>query len=248
MLSQPLLTVHETAQTLKVKESTVRSWIRNHKLRAIKFGREWRVAVVDLEKFLNDDRLAIPILVKAALVHVQFETIHPFLDGNGRIGRLLVTLLLCHAAVLKDPLLYLSLYLKERRPEYYRLLDVVRAEGDWESWLDFFLEGIHTTADGAVGTAKRLVNRFHEDRDRIQERGGRAIGSSLRVHDALRLRPVSTLKAICKLTRLSFPGAAAGMAILSELGIAREMTGRRRNRIFAYDRYLSILSEGTEAA
>jgi len=200
----------------------------------------------DLEKLLHDDRVPMPILVKAALAHVQFETIHPFLDGNGRIGRLLVTLLLCHAGVLKDPLLYLSLYLKKRRPEYYRLLDLVRVEGDWEAWLDFFLEGIRTTADGAVGTARRLVHLFEEDRGRIQERGGRAIGSAMRVHDALRQRPVSTLSAICKRSGLSFPGASAGMGVLAELRVTRELTGRRRNRVFAYDRYLSMLSEGTE--
>jgi Fic family protein len=200
----------------------------------------------DLERLLHDDRVAMPILVKAALAHVQFETIHPFLDGNGRIGRLLVTLLLCHAGVLKEPLLYLSLYLKKRRPEYYRLLDLVRVEGDWEAWLDFFLEGIRTTADGAVGAAKRLVHLFNADRGRIQQRGGRATGSALRVHDALCQRPVSTLNAICKRTHLSFPGASAGMGVLVDIRLARELTGRKRNRVFAYDSYLSILSEGTE--
>jgi len=185
-------------------------------------------------------------LNRAALAHVQFETIHPFLDGNGRVGRLLVTLLLCHAGVLNEPLLYLSLHLKTRRDDYYRLLDLVRTEGDWEAWLDFFLEGIRTTADGAVTTAKRLVTLFQKDRSRVQERGGHGVGSALRVLDALRQRPVITLKAVRERTGLSFPGASGGMRVLAELRIARERTGRKRDRIFAYDRYLSILSEGTE--
>jgi Fic family protein len=199
-----------------------------------------------LEKLLNDERAALPVLVKAALSHVQFETIHPFLDGNGRVGRLLVTLVLCHAGVMKEPLLYLSLHLKKRRDEYYRLLDVVRSSGDWEAWLDFFLEGVRGTADGAVATARRLVTLFEQDRDRVQRRGGRATGSALRVHDALRQRPLGTLKAVCKRTALSFPAATAGMGVLADMGIARELTGRKRDRIFAYDRYLSILSEGME--
>jgi Fic family protein len=205
-----------------------------------------RECMGSLERLLNDERAAMPVLVKAALAHVQFETIHPFLEGNGRVGRLLVTLLLCHAAVMKEPLLYLSLHLKTHRDEYYRLLDAVRESGDWEAWLDFFLEGVRTTADAAVATARRLVTLLQADRERIQERGGRATGSALRVHDALRQRPLGMLKAVCKRTGLSFPAASAGMGVLADLKIARELTGRKRDRIFAYDRYLSILSEGTE--
>ena len=199
----------------------------------------------DLERFLHDEKTPLPALVKAALAHVQFETIHPFLDGNGRIGRLLITLLMCDAGVLGQPLLYLSLYFKQRRAEYYRLLDQVRQEGDWEAWLDFFLHGVQTTARAAVTTAQRLVELFTDDNAKIQG-SGRAAGSALRVHAAMRERPLINLTEICKQTGLSFPAATNGMKVLLNLGIARELTGRRRNRIFAYDQYLKILSEGTE--
>jgi Fic family protein len=199
----------------------------------------------DLERFLNDEKIPLPILVKAALAHVQFETIHPFLDGNGRLGRLLITFLLCHAGVLQEPILYLSLHFKQHRMEYYELLDKVRRDGDWETWLTFFLEGVRQTADGAVSTTRRLGALFKEDGGSI-EKQGRVAGSALRVHLALRERPVSTLQEIRKKTGLSFPAASSGMERLVRLGIARELTGKKRDRVFAYDRYLAILSEGTE--
>lgn len=198
-----------------------------------------------LEQFLHDEKIPIPVLVKAALAHVQFETVHPFLDGNGRVGRLLITLLLGHADVLTQPLLYLSLYFKQNRAMYYSLLDQVRMVGDWEAWIDFFLEGVRTTARGAVTTAQRLVELFSSDAGKIQT-SGRAAGSALRVHSALRERPILSLPDICRRTGLSFPAATNGMALLEKLGIVRELTGRQRNRLFAYDRYLQILSEGTE--
>jgi Fic family protein len=202
--------------------------------------------MAELERFLHaeDDRL--PILVRAGLAHVQFETIHPFLDGNGRVGRLLVTLLLCHAGVLREPLLYLSLYLKQHRAEYYALLDQVRLDGDWEAWLAFFLDGVRVTAEGAVDTAQRLAAMFRDDRAKIEPTGRRA-GSALRVHEALKARPILSLSAICERTGLSFPAASSAMDLLAELRIARELTGKRRNRLFVYDRYLAILNEGTEA-
>ena len=128
----------------------------------------------DLERFLHDERAGLPVLIKTALAHVQFETIHPFLDGNGRVGRLLITLFLRRAGLLREPLLYLSLYFKQHREEYYRLLEVVRKEGDWEAWLAFFLDGVVETGDGAVATARRLVQLFQEDRARIQTRGRKA--------------------------------------------------------------------------
>jgi Fic family protein len=198
-----------------------------------------------LERFLHDEKPALPVLVKAGMAHVQFETIHPFLDGNGRVGRLLITFLLCHAGVLREPTLYLSLYFKERREEYYRLLEEVRRTGDWEKWLAFFLDGVRQTADGAVTTARRLVETFQKDRNRIEKRG-RAAGSALRVHDVLKERPLVGLKEVSRRARLSFPTSTSGMKLLIHLGIARELTGKRRNRIFGYDRYLKILSEGTE--
>jgi Fic family protein len=198
-----------------------------------------------LERFLHDERNPLPVLVKAALAHVQFETIHPFLDGNGRVGRLLITFLLCYARVLREPTLYLSLYFKQNRDDYYRLLDGVRGTGDWEAWLDFFLKGVTETADGTVSTAQRLLALFQEDRSRIQQRG-RAAGSALRVHQALTERPITSLQEASRRTGLSFPAASAGMELLADLGIAREVTGKKRNRLFGYDRHLAILNEGTE--
>ena len=199
----------------------------------------------ELERFLHDERAELPMLLRAGLVHVQFETIHPFLDGNGRVGRLLITFLLCHSAILREPLLYLSLYFKQNRPTYYELLDSVRRNGDWERWLQFLLEGVRETAEGAVSTAKRLVELFEHDRERIVPRGRRA-GSALRVHDALKARPVTSVQDVCARTGLSFPATSSAMEVLVDLGIASELTGKRRNRIFAYDRYVAILNEGTE--
>jgi Fic family protein len=198
-----------------------------------------------LERFIHDEHSPYPTLVKAALAHVQFETIHPFLDGNGRIGRLLIAFILRHYDVLSQPLLYLSLYFKQRRAEYYRLLDLVRAEGDWEAWLDFFLEGVESTAANAVQTAQRLEALFREDGARIKSLG-RAASATMRVFDAICKRPVTTLNEICQRASASFPTAAKGMDMLLNLDIARELTGQRRNRVFAYQRYLNILNEGTE--
>jgi Fic family protein len=197
-----------------------------------------------LELFLHAEDDGLPVLVRAGLAHVRFETIHPFLDGNGRVGRLLITLLLCHAGVLHEPLLYLSLYLKQNRATYYELLDRVRREGDWEEWLSFFLEGVHRTAEGAASTAQELGQLFRADRSKIEPRGRRA-GSALRVHEAVKARPISSMTEVCRTTRLSFPAAAAAMNLLVDLGIVRELTGKRRNRLFVYDRYLAILSAGT---
>jgi Fic family protein len=197
-----------------------------------------------LERFLHADDDGLPVLVRAGLSHAQFETIHPFLDGNGRVGRLLITLLLCDAGVLRDPLLYLSLYLKERRPEYYRLLDAIRREGDWEGWLAFMLEGIRLTAAGAVDTAQRLATLFRDDRTKIESQGRRA-GSALRVHEAIKARPILSMPEICRTTGLSFPAASSAMQLLVDRAVARELTGKRRNRLFVYDRYLGILNEGT---
>lgn len=198
-----------------------------------------------LERFLHDEHTPYPALIRAALAHVQFETIHPFLDGNGRIGRLLIAFVLHHEGVLSQPLLYLSLYLKQHRSEYYRLLDRVRFDGDWETWVDFFLEGVEKTATGAVDTARRLVALFKEDEQRVQTLG-RIAATTLRVFGMLCQRPLVTLNQVCAQAGISFPSATKGMEALVRMGITREITGARRNRVFAYDRYLSILSEGTE--
>ena len=196
-----------------------------------------------LEAFLHDESQDLPILLKAALAHVQFETIHPFLDGNGRLGRLLIVLLLHHGGLLSQPLLYLSLYLKQHRKMYYDMLDRVRRVGDWEAWVDFFLEGVEITALSAVETARRLVALFDEDTLRI-ERSGRSAASALRVLVVFRQRPILSLTQLCQLTGMSFPTANKAMSYLMETGIARELTGQRRNRVFSYDAYLSILNEG----
>ncbi len=199
----------------------------------------------DLERFLHDANPDLPVLVRAALAHVQFETIHPFLDGNGRVGRLLITFLLCHDGVVREPLLYLSLFFKQHREQYYELLDRVRRDGDWEEWLDFFLEGVAQTADGAVATARRLVDLFQMDQNRIQGEGKKA-GSALRVHQALKERPIASLPEVARRTGLSYPAASAGMGVLERLRVAGEITGRQRDRRFCYNEYLDILSEGTE--
>jgi Fic family protein len=198
-----------------------------------------------LERFIHGETGDCPVLLKAALVHVQFETIHPFLDGNGRLGRLLIALLLHESGALAQPLLYLSLYFKQHRSLYYELLNRVRTEGDWEAWVDFFLEGVEQTASGAVQTARRLVDLFQQDTRRVQS-GGRGATNVLRVLDALRQRPVCSLHQIGQSAGITFPTVSKAMLTLVKLGIARELTGQRRNRVFVYDGYLNILNEGSE--
>ncbi|MBL7989742.1 MAG: Fic family protein [Chlorobi bacterium] len=198
-----------------------------------------------LERFLHDDNHPLPLLLKAALAHVQFETIHPFLDGNGRLGRLLIVLLLHHGGLLADPLLYLSLYFKQHRSLYYDLLDRTRTTGDWEAWVDFFLEGVEQTANSAVQTARQLNDLFTEDGRRIQQMG-RLATNALRVHGALRQQPLLTLQYLSNHHGMTFPTAAKAMQTLVAAGIARELTGQPRNRIFAYDAYLAILNKDGE--
>lgn len=202
-------------------------------------------AVGALEKWLHDQPERTPPLIKAALSHVQFETIHPFLDGNGRVGRLLVTLILCAEGVLHDPLLYLSLYLKQHRARYYELLDSVRREGDWEAWLDFFATGVIESASSAVTTVHRLVERAKADSERVAGMP-RIAGTALRVFNALRQRPLASSSTLASLSGVSIPSVNSTLAALTDMEIVREVTGRRRNRIFSYEKYLAILSEGTE--
>jgi len=172
-------------------------------------------------------------LVKAALVHVQFHTIHPFFTGSGRMGRMLIQLM-------THPLLHLSQYFLDRLPEYHRLLDLVRAEGDWETWLDFFLEGAEKAASYTASTAQQLAALFKDDARRVRAiRGGAS--NTLRVLQAMSERPVTSLGSLCESAGLSFPTAAHGMDRLAKLGIARELSGGRRNRVFAYERCVAIL-------
>jgi Fic family protein len=196
------------------------------------------------EHFIHEDASRLPPLVKAGLLHVQFETIHPFLDGNGRIGRLLVTLYLCVEDVLRKPLLYLSLYLKTHRADYYRLLQEVREHGAWEAWLEFFLVGVAETANQAFDAATRIAELFKRDRERITVESERA-GSSLRVHDLLQQNPFATPTALVERTGLTAPTINAALADLQRLGVVDEVTGRRRGRVFGYRAYLDILNEGT---
>lgn len=198
-----------------------------------------------LERFLHARDDGLPSLVRAGLAHVQFETIHPFLDGNGRTGRLLITFLLCHAGVLRDPLLYLSLYFKQHRSDYYELLNVVRHTGDWEDWLDFFLQGVRETAEGAFATSQRLSQLLAADQARIQQTGRRA-GSAVRALQAFMAHPILYISTVREHTGLSISAATSAVHLLEELGVVREITGQRRNRLFVYDAYLSILNEDTE--
>ncbi len=198
-----------------------------------------------LEKFLHDDPVRTPVLIKAALAHVQFETIHPFLDGNGRVGRLLITLLLCAEGALSEPILYLSLYFKMRRDEYYDWLQKVRTEGDWEGWLRFFLAGVLDTAEQAVQTAKAILQLFDEDRLRIESLG-RPAASALRVHQYLKTKPLTSIPSAAQSLGLSVPTVTASLKYLEQLGLVRELTQRSRNRLFAYDQYLKILTQGTD--
>lgn len=198
-----------------------------------------------LEKFLHDDPVRTPTLIKAALAHVQFETIHPFLDGNGRLGRLLITFLLCAEGAVSEPLLYLSLYFKTHRTRYYELLQKVRLEGAWEEWLQFFLIGVRETADQAANAAKRILQLFERDRRRM-EAHGRVNSSTLRIHQLLQAKPLLTIAEASHRVGLSAPTVAASLAALAEVGIVREITGRKRNRVYLYTDYLAILNEGTE--
>lgn len=199
----------------------------------------------DLEKFLHNQPVHTPVLIKAALAHVQFETIHPFLDGNGRLGRLLITFLLCAENVLTDPLLYLSLYLKAHRSTYYDLLQVVRLEGKWEEWLRFFFRGVKETATQATETAKSILRLFETDIQRIQSLG-RAAGTAARVHQLIQKNPLVTIPEVARELGVSFPTASRAIEHLQNLGILAEFTGQQRNRIYYYQQYFDILKEGTE--
>jgi len=197
----------------------------------------------ELEKFLHSDT---PALVKAALAHLQFETIHPFLDGNGRIGRLLITLLLCHEGVLREPLLYSSLYFKQNRQRYYDELNGARESGDFERWLDFFATAIRVSAEQATTTGLRISAVFREDRNRVREMGRQA-PTILLVQEALQAKPLATIATLTQSTGFTTPTVTQALGELQKLGIVRETTGRARGRIFAYVRYLDALNAETEA-
>lgn len=198
-----------------------------------------------LELFLHDQPEPTPVLLKAALAHVQFETIHPFLDGNGRLGRLLIALLLCEQKVLREPMLYLSLYFKTHRQYYYELLNKVRVTGDWEAWLDFFAEAVIVTATQAVETAQQLLDLSNQDRDKISGLG-RAAASTLQVHRALMEHPIATSGSLVEKTGITPATVNKALGHLEQLGIVKELTAQKRNRLFSYAGYIEIMSRGTE--
>lgn len=206
-------------------------------------------AVIDLmanlEIFLHDQEDKLSPLIKAGIAHLQFETIHPFLDGNGRLGRLLITLYLCSAGILEEPLLYLSLYLKTHRSTYYALLNEVRDYGRWEVWLEFFLTGVRDVATQAHQSARTISDIFTQDALKIATLK-RAAPMAQKVHDIMRQRPIMTVAAIAEQVGTSFPTANKALSNLVKLGILAEVTGNERGRIYAYTKYLDVLDEGTE--
>ena len=197
-----------------------------------------------IETFYHEHK-SLPVLVKAALIHVQFETIHPFLDGNGRLGRLLITLMLVADAVLAEPLLYLSLYFKKYRSRYYDLLQRVRFEGDWEEWLAFFFTAVLETAQQAVATSHDVLKLFQRDHAKI-EKLGRVRGSTILVHGLLQKKPYLTIATASKDLHLSQPAVTNAMESLEKLEIVKENSGRNWNRIYVYSKYLRIMTEGAE--
>lgn len=198
----------------------------------------------DLEKFLHNEPERVPVLIKTALSHVQFESIHPFLDGNGRLGRLLITLILCHEEVLKEPMLYLSLFFKTNRDEYYERLQNVRTDGDWDGWLQFFFHAVIETAAQAVKTTHDLMALAEEDRKRIQTIG-KASGSALTVHHSLIQRPVISIQKVCEISGLQPNTVNSALKKLIELGLVSELSGKKRGRLFGYTNYITVLGEGT---
>ncbi len=193
----------------------------------------------ELDRFLRTSRL--PTLVKIALAHVQLETIHPFRDGKGRLGRLMISLLLCEGGWLAEPLLYASVYLKTHRREYYDRLQAVRSEGDWEGWVRFFLGGVVASAEQALAEARRILGQFEHDRRLLS-----VSPSALAVFARLQRRPISTVAQLQRSTGLTYPTVAGALERMKKLRIITELTGQKRNRLFSYAPYIAILSEGTE--
>jgi Fic family protein len=205
---------------------------------------EMLAALDNLERFIHEEYGFTPPVIKAGLAHAQFETIHPFLDGNGRVGRLLVSLMLVVDGVLSQPFLYLSLYFRENRADYYDALQRVRTHGDWEGWLRFYLIGVEVVANQAADSVAALTSLFEKDRTRIQALG-RGARSALRVYDVLRRRIVVSIPGVAKEAEVTWPTAKAALERLRGLRIASESTGRQRGRLYTYTRQLAILNQGT---
>jgi Fic family protein len=203
-------------------------------------------ALSDLEQFLHGDA-ELPLLLKIGLAHAQFETIHPFLDGNGRCGRLLVTFLLCEGRALQKPVLYLSHYFKHHRQEYYDRLQAVRDRDDWEGWLAFFLKGVADVSAQATDTARRVLALREAHRAAVTEHLGRAAGNGHRILEKLYERPIMSVSQIRELTNTSYPAANELVSRLTALGILVEFTGQKRHRQFRYDAYVRLFDEGPHA-
>ncbi len=197
--------------------------------------------LADMERFIHDTATDLPPMVKVALIHAQFETIHPFLDGNGRIGRLLITALFEHWGVLSEPLLYVSAYLKQHQAEYYRRLSAIRTDGDWESWVTFFLEGVATAAGEAEKNIIEVASLVASDRKRLLQ-SLKAGPSSYRLFEMLPVMPRFTIERVRQQLATSFPTATAAVRVLVDLGIAVEMTGQKKNRSYSYQAYVELLS------
>jgi len=200
----------------------------------------------DMEKYINEEHPALPIIIKAALVHAQFETIHPFNDGNGRLGRLLITLMLSASKTIREPILYLSLYFKTNRNEYYRSLVNIRTQGDWESWVEFFLRGTAQVAQQGIEAARNLTTLFTTDREKILSRPGKSNATVFRVHEILQKQLFATVPNLEKALGVSAPTARAALNDLAALGIVHEVTGQQRNRVYVYQACLDILQQGAD--
>jgi Fic family protein len=204
-------------------------------------------ALSDLERFLHE-RDDLPVLVKVGLAHAQFATIHPFLDGNGRVGRLLITFLLCERGVLHKPVLYLSHYFKRHRQEYYDRLQAVRDAGDWEGWLGFFLRGVTDVSAQATETAQRILAVRERRREQITQSFGRTAGNGLKVLEQLFRTPIISVKKVQPITKTEFPAANQLVQRPVQLGVLKEITGQARNRQFLFEEYVQLFAEGTEMA
>lgn len=203
---------------------------------------EMQESLGNLENFFHD-RTPLPMLIKVGLIHAQFETIHPFTDGNGRLGRLLITFLLCEKGILKRPLLYLSYFFKRYRSEYYDRLQAIRDKGDWEGWLKFFLKGVYEVAQEATNTARQIVNSREGHRFLINHQLGRRSGKALVLLENLYFRPIISVDYVMEATKLTFSNANALVKQFCNFGLLREITGQRRNRLFSYAPYLAIFKD-----
>ena len=248
-LHEKLLTKGRGSDKMPGEFRTSQNWIGGTRPGKARFvppppGEEMNNCLGLLEKFLHDEPVRTPPLIKAALAHVQFETIHPFLDGNGRLGRLLITFILCNENAMREPLLYLSFYFKQHREEYYSLLQNVRETGDWEAWLRFFLNGIAETSRAAVMTMRASLELFERDRTRLSEI--RSTSSALRVHEVMQRRPIVGIGEVAEWSSLSAPTVSAVFQQMEDLGMVREITGNQRNRLYAYTAFINILSDGID--